>query len=672
MSTRPGGLDGRALFGRKRPASTGRTSAASSGALLISLTVLLVVFFSAIFYLSPRSPGRHLRLDQVRALIGQGRVTDASFRDEDSRLVGHFSAAPPPAPNAAPAPPSDIPATKATFWTTYPSNGAVTASLVDALQSAGTKVSVDGQSMKQRVKTVTTFLLPLVILANLFALLFLASRGSGSAIGQVMTFGTIGQKRLRKGEAAPITFANVAGNDEAVAELKEVRDYLRNPARYASIGALPPKGVLLFGAPGTGKTLLAKAVAGEAGVPFFSVTGAEFVESLVGVGAARVRDLFARVREVAPAIVFIDELDAAGRRRGVGGGTGGSDEREQTLNQLLVEMDGFSVSSGIVVIAATNRPDIIDPALLRPGRFDRHITIDAPDAIGRAKILQLHAQGKPMAQDVNMAGLAKRTPGYTGADLANVINEAALLAVRENSRVISKHHVDEAVDRVVHGPQRRGRVLEEDERERLAVHESGHAITAAATGRAGDVHRVSILTGGKRAGSTMLSADEDSVVLTASRLIDRLTVILGGLAAEGLVLNEASTGAVDDLETATALARDIVGRYGMSPVLGRSRLLVSDAGLEVGDEAALGWISDSTHEAFDREVRKLLDEAEARATLLLTAHREFLEELTDRVLDEETLEADELADVLGAVVAAEQKRQTKTRGKTRTNGRSSG
>ncbi|MDQ3878695.1 MAG: AAA family ATPase, partial [Actinomycetota bacterium] len=326
-----------------------------------------------------------------------------------------------------------------------------------------------------------------MILANLFALLFTAGKGGSSGIGDVLMFGSIGKgsdKRRKKGLAAAVGFGDVAGADEAVAELKEVVDYLKDPERYEEIGATPPKGVLLFGPPGCGKTLLAKAVAGEAGVPFFSVAGAEFVESLVGVGAARVRDLFARVRAVSPAIVFIDELDAAGRKRAQGGGSGGTDEREQTLNQILVEMDGFDVSAGMVVIGATNRPDILDPALLRPGRFDRHITVDQPDHVGRKLILELHARNRPMAPSVDFDYLARRTPGFSGADLANVINEAALLTVRDARGLVEMPELEEAIQRVLAGPKKKGRVLSPEEQIRAAYHETGHAVAAAAVGRA--------------------------------------------------------------------------------------------------------------------------------------------------------------------------------------------
>src|SRR3954471_9355497 len=457
--------------------------------LAASLIVLLALFFASLAYVSADRPGDQLTLDRLDALLRGGRVTTLELRDQDAIAVGALR------PGGR------------QFSVAYPSSDAVTGQIVRLASDHGTRVSVDEQTAKQSVKAIATFLLPLMILANLFALLFVGSRAGGSALRDVETFGTVG-KGKRPGEAAPrVTFADVAGSDEAVEELREVVDYLRDPSRYASVGAVPPKGVLLFGPPGCGKTLLARAVAGEAGVAFFSVAGAEFVESLVGVGAARVRDLFAKVRAAAPAIVFIDELDAAARRRGVGGSSGGSDEREQTLNQLLVEIDGFDVASGLVVVGATNRPDILDPALLRPGRFDRHVTVDQPDHEGRARILELHATGKPVAPEVDFSAVARRTPGFTGADLANVVNEAALLSVREKRSAIEPDLLEEAVQRVLHGPRRRGRVLSEAERRRAAVHESGHAITAAALGKADDLHRVTILARGRGLGLASMRMD---------------------------------------------------------------------------------------------------------------------------------------------------------------------
>jgi cell division protease FtsH len=384
-------------------------------------------------------------------------------------------------------------------------------------------------------------------------------------------------------------------------------------------------------------------------VSFFSVGGAEFVESLVGVGAARVRDLFLRVRTAAPAIVFIDELDAAARRRGVGGSSGGSDEREQTLNQLLVEIDGFDVASGIVVVGATNRPDILDPAVLRPGRFDRHVTVDQPDHEGRRRILELHARGKPVDAAVDFNALARRTPGFTGADLANVVNEAALLTVREGGTAIATAVLDEAVQRVLHGPRRRGRVLSLAERQRAAVHESGHAIAAAAVDRADEVHRLSILARGRGIGLASVQVGSDSVLFTADELFDQLVVSLGGLAAEELALGSPSTGAEQDLEHATQIARELVGRYGMSERLGRVRLLAHDADEYLSGSVALMDVSERTHEVFDEEIRRLLDEAETRARAVVEANREALEGLVATLLERETLEGAALASALSGV-----------------------
>jgi cell division protease FtsH len=624
--------------------------------LTATLLVLFGVFAGALNYLSATTAGRELTYDQLTALVRSGRVVEATFQDEDALVVGRFVATPLPSHAAVrpsptqtqsgaalPAPPG-----AGTFRLAYPKSDAVTGQLADDLVAGGARVAFDKQSEKATVRLITTFLLPLMILANLFTLLFSLSKGGGSGIGEVMTFGSIGAKRQKRGQARAVTFEDVAGAEEAVAELREVRDYLADPEKYEEIGAQPPKGVLLFGPPGCGKTLLAKAVAGEAGVPFFSVAGAEFVESLVGVGAARVRDLFRRVRAVAPAIVFIDELDAAGRKRGTGGGGGGSDEREQTLNQLLVEMDGFDVASGIVVMAATNRPDIIDPALMRPGRFDRHITVDHPDVHGREQILLLHAAGKPFAPTVDFNYLARRTPGFTGADLANVVNEAALLTLREQRTEIETSEFEEAIQRVLAGPKRRGRMLSPEERKRTAYHEAGHCVVAAASGRVDSVHRVSILARARTVGTTSME-DTERALLTASELNAQLTVALAGLAAEELVFGEASTGAENDLEQATDTARDIVTRYGMNPRIGRARLAGKAADAFIGGELPLGPMSGQTHQDMDSEIKRMLSDAESRATDLLEQHRDVLHTLAARLEAEETLEGPDLESVLALV-----------------------
>src|SRR4051794_6789691 len=601
--------------------------------LAASLLVLLVLFFASLSYLSADHPGRTVTLDQLGTLLHNRQVSSLELRDQDAVAVGQTTR-------------------KQTFSVDYPSSDAVTDGLVKRAERADARVSVDLQSFKESVRTITTFLLPLVILANLFALLFLAGRAGGSALDDVQSFGTLRKGRKGAGLGGPtVSFADVAGADEAVEELREVVDYLRDPNRYAAVGAVPPKGVLLFGPPGCGKTLLARAVAGEAGVSFFSVAGAEFVESLVGVGAARVRDLFERVRENAPAILFIDELDAAARRRGTGGSAGGADEREQTLNQLLVEIDGFDVASGIVVVGATNRPDILDPALLRPGRFDRHVTVDQPDHDGRVRILALHARGKPMGADVDLDGLARRTPGFTGADLANVINEAALLTVREGRSAVEPDLLEEAVQRVLHGPRRRGRVLSETERHRAAVHEAGHAVAAAVLGHGDDVHRLSILTRGRGLGLTSVRLDSDQVLHTGSELFGQLVVAFGGLAAEQGLLGEVSTGSEQDLEQATELARELVGRFGMSGRLGRVRLLAHDHEEFLSGGPGLAAMSAATHEAFDEEVRRLLDAAEHRARAVIEANRPVLDRIVTTLLERETLEGDALAAALADVQA---------------------
>ncbi|HVE73861.1 MAG TPA: ATP-dependent zinc metalloprotease FtsH [Mycobacteriales bacterium] len=640
---------------RRRAATKGPGGRGLFFTLVATLIVLLTVFGSSLAYLYSDPAGERVSLDQLSALAEGGRVKTAVFLDEDdevqvqlrSALVARALAI--GTKRTAPASITGVTDEAAIVRTAYPASGAVTARLAEALQANDARVTVDPQEGQSRSRIVTEFLLPVLILANLFGLLFVGKGSGSSAIGEVVGFGRVDDGSLA-GKTA-VTFADVGGADEAVTELAEVRDYLKDPAKYKALGAAPPKGVLLFGPPGTGKTLLARAVAGEAGVPFFSVAGAEFVESLVGVGAARIRDLFKRVNSVAPAIVFIDELDAAGRKRGAGGGGGGSDEREQTLNQLLVEMDGFDVTSGVVVIAATNRPDILDPALMRPGRFDRHITVERPDAEGRERILRIHAAKKPLDEDVDLERIAARCPGFTGADLASVVNESALLTIRRGGTSIPLHEMEEAVVRVLEGPQRRGRVLTDEERQRAAYHEIGHVVVAATLGRLEDVHRVTVLGRGRTIAATTL-ADSEATLLTKSALHAQLVATLGGVAAEELVLGEGSTGGEQDLEHATQIARDMVTRYGMSDEVGPVRLQVKTGEGFLGDENALVDLSPETQRKVEAAIRRLIDEARTEATAILRSHRNELDALATRLDAEETLEDEILQQALAPLLHA--------------------
>ncbi|MGB8651919.1 MAG: ATP-dependent zinc metalloprotease FtsH [Mycobacteriales bacterium] len=627
--------------------------------LLIGLTaglaLLLVVFAAALTSLFSGPTGRVVSLDDVDKLGAGSRIETATILDQDDQVVLRLrsvQAAVKLQAGSRTAPPAAVDGVSddaTTVRLALPSNGSATAKVSETLKSSGARVSVDSQSGKARLRLFTEFLLPVLVLANIFALLFLGKGAGGGAIGEVTNFGRVDDGARTGG--SHVTFADVGGADEAVEELAEVRDYLKDPAKYQALGATPPKGVLLFGPPGTGKTLLAKAVAGEAGVPFFSVAGAEFVESLVGVGAARIRDLFKRVNAVAPAIVFIDELDAAGRKRGSGGGGGGSDEREQTLNQLLVEMDGFEVSTGVVVIAATNRPDILDPALMRPGRFDRHITVERPDAEGRERILRIHAARKPLAPDVDLSRLAARCPGFTGADLASVVNEAALLTIRRKGSQIHQAELEEAVVRVLEGPQRRGRVLTAEERLRAAYHEIGHVVVAATLGRHEDIHRVTVLSRGRTIAAATFG-DTEATLLTRSSLHNQLVATLGGIAAEELVLGEGSTGAEQDLEHATDLARDMVTRYGMSDEVGPVRLQVKAGEGFLGDDSQLVELSDETQREVEGAIRRLVEDARDEAKAILTAHRRELDALATRLDAEETLEGDVLQDALAPLMQA--------------------
>lgn len=486
-----------------------------------------------------------------------------------------------------------------------------------------------------------SLLIPVILLGALFWFLMTRMQGGGS---KIMQFGKSKAKMVSK-DMPQVTFADVAGSDEAVEELQEIKEFLQEPAKFQAVGAKIPKGVLLYGPPGTGKTLLARAVAGEAGVPFFSISGSDFVEMFVGVGASRVRDLFEQAKANSPAIIFVDEIDAVGRHRGAGIG-GGNDEREQTLNQLLVEMDGFDVKTNVILIAATNRPDVLDPALLRPGRFDRQIGVDAPDLIGRDQILQVHAKGKPMAPGVDLKAVAKKTPGYTGADLANVLNEAALLTARSNANLIDDRALDEAIDRVMAGPQKRSRVMKEHERKITAYHEGGHALVAAALRNSAPVTKITILPRGRALGYTMVVPENDKYSVTRNELLDQMAYAMGGRVAEEIVFHDPSTGASNDIEKATGTARKMVTEYGMSERVGAVRLgqgggepfLGRDAGHERNYSDQIAYV-------VDEEVRRLIEQAHDEAYEILTENRDVLDLLALELLERETLNQAEIADI---------------------------
>ncbi|HSV39663.1 MAG TPA: ATP-dependent zinc metalloprotease FtsH [Nocardioidaceae bacterium] len=489
--------------------------------------------------------------------------------------------------------------------------------------------------------TILATFLPFLLIILLFLFLMNQVQGGG---GRVMQFAKSKAKLISK-DMPKTTFADVAGCQEAIEELGEIKEFLQEPAKFQAVGAKIPKGVLLYGPPGTGKTLLARAVAGEAGVPFYSISGSDFVEMFVGVGASRVRDLFEQAKENAPAIVFIDEIDAVGRHRGAGMG-GGHDEREQTLNQLLVEMDGFDVRGGVILIAATNRPDILDPALLRPGRFDRQIGVDAPDLDGRHMILQVHARGKPMAPGVDLKSFARRTPGFTGADLANVLNEAALLTARLSKKLIDAEALDEAIDRVIAGPQKRSRLMSEKEKLVTAYHEGGHALVAAALPGSDPVHKVTILPRGRALGYTMVLPDEDKYSQTRSELLDKLAYMMGGRAAEEMVFHDPTTGAGNDIEKATGLARAMVTQYGMTDALGAIKLGEGNSEPFLGRE--YGHRRDYSEDVaakVDAETKKFLAEAHQEAFDILEENRDVLDALVVALLEKETLDKEQVAQV---------------------------
>ncbi len=495
--------------------------------------------------------------------------------------------------------------------------------------------------------TLLTTLLPIVILIAFLMFIMNQTQGGGN---KVMQFGK-SKARLMVGEEVKTSFKDVAGAEEAKEEMQEVVEFLKNPQKFVQIGAKIPKGVLLYGAPGTGKTLMAKAVAGEAGVPFFSISGSDFVEMFVGVGASRVRDLFEQAKKNSPCIVFIDEIDAVGRQRGAGLG-GGHDEREQTLNQLLVEMDGFSTNEGIIVMASTNRPDILDPALLRPGRFDRHILIDKPDVRGREAILRVHIKDKPIDEQVNLEILAKRTPGFTGADLANMVNEAALLTARKGNSKITMEEMEESIERVIAGPEKKTRVISEKDKRLVAYHEGGHAVVSHALPNTDKLHKISIIPRGRAGGYTLLLPEEDRNYVTKSHLLDEVTTLLGGRVAEALVLNDISTGAQNDLERASGIVRKMITEFGMSEELGSLTFGHKSEEVFLGRDISRDRnYSDAIAYAIDKEASKYMDNSYKKAEEIITEYMDKLHLVAAFLMEHETMEAADFEEIMNGPAA---------------------
>ncbi|HEX3262278.1 MAG TPA: ATP-dependent zinc metalloprotease FtsH [Solirubrobacterales bacterium] len=523
----------------------------------------------------------------------------------------------------------------------YPTSGNAQTQLIDLLGDKGITTKVEGTGGSSFL-SILTYILPFILFFGFWVFLMNQMQGGGS---RVMSFGKSRAKRMSV-DAPKITFRDVAGVDEAVQELQEIKEFLENPKRFQALGARIPKGVLLYGPPGTGKTLLARAVAGEAGVPFFSISGSDFVEMFVGVGASRVRDLFEQAKQNSPCIIFMDEIDAVGRHRGAGMG-GGHDEREQTLNQLLVEMDGFEMKDNIILIAATNRPDILDPALLRPGRFDRQIVVDRPDRKGRKRILEVHTRGKPLAKAINLDSLAGQTPGFTGADLANLINEAALLTARSNKREITMNELEEGIMRVIAGPEKKSRVMSEKERLVTAYHELGHAIVGHLLPNTDPVHKISIISRGQALGYTISLPTEDKFLTTRAELTDTMAMTLGGRAAEEIVFGEITTGASNDLEKVTETAKQMVMRFGMSERLG-PRVFGHDRsqpflGREFSSEPDY---SDEIAREIDDEIRRIVEEAHQTAKDILVERHEPMDAISKILLERETIDAEQFAKLL--------------------------
>lgn len=602
----------------------------------IYFLIIVAALFLAQSYLIPKPKPDKPSFNEFISQVGDKKIKKAEILDKDNKIKGIYKSG-------------------KSFEVSFPESYDISAKLLE--NNVETIINPQNSSVWW---VIVGNLLPFVLILGIWMFMLQQMQGGGS---KVMSFGKSRAKQLTR-DQPKTTFKDVAGLDEAVEELQEIKEFLSNPQKFQALGAKIPKGVLLYGPPGSGKTLLARAVAGEAGVPFFSISGSDFVEMFVGVGASRVRDLFEQAKANPPCIIFMDEIDAVGRHRGAGLG-GGHDEREQTLNQLLVEMDGFDIKDNVILVAATNRPDILDPALLRPGRFDRQIVVDRPDLQGRKGILKVHVRGKPLAKDISIDVLARRTPGFTGADLANLVNEAALLAARHGKREIDMIELEEAIDRVIAGPERRTRLISDKEKQVIAYHEAGHALVAHTLPGTDPVHKISIISRGQALGYTLTLPTEDKFLIAKSELIDNLAYFLGGRVAEEMVFHDITTGAHNDLERATKVARQMVTEYGMSDKLGPLTLGQKQDQVFLGrDFAAHPDYSQEIAYEIDKEIRRLVDESYDKARKILEEKREKLDEIAKMLVEKETLERSELEELLEGrklvpEVQGEEKKETR-------------
>ena len=591
--------------------------------ILVYLAVIFVVVMGFQLIFNEATQPTELTLNEFTSQLESGNIgDDLVLKDRSNELAGTI----------------DDGGESYEFIVRYPAE--YSPEMTAQLQESGVSFTVDAENPSLFQWFLTT-ILPYVLIFGIFIFIIMQMQGGGN---RVMQFGKSKAKLVTK-DTPTVNFSDVAGAAEAVEELEEIKEFLAHPQKFRAMGAKIPKGVLLYGPPGTGKTLLARAVAGEADVPFYSISGSDFVEMFVGVGASRVRDLFDQAKQNSPSIVFIDEIDAVGRHRGAGLG-GGHDEREQTLNQLLVELDGFEVKSGVIVIASTNRPDILDPALLRPGRFDRQIVVDRPDLKGREEILRVHAKGKPLGDDIDLSVLARQTPGFTGADLANLINEAAILAARTDQDIISMVELEEAIERVIAGPERKSRIMSEAERKITAYHEGGHALVGFALPNADPIHKVTIIPRGRAGGYTMALPVEDKYYVRRSELIDQLAMLLGGRTAEELIFIDPTTGASNDIEKATSIARKMVMEYGMSDKLGPLQYGKPEAEVFLGRDYSKNQdMSDEVAAAVDEEVRFLITQAHEEARAILATHEDALHRIAEALLETETVDAKGVAEI---------------------------